>query len=228
MMGGAESQKVRIPIHDRSIETKRKIREAGELLFSQKGYHHTNTKEISKHAGVAIGSFYAYYKDKGELFSAIVEAYYLQIFKEMKHVGDYSLSMQKDVRLVVGEMITGLYKAHTIEAGLHREISVILLESRSPRAENSPDGELYRLVKTYVDALDAQVIAWVQQMLGRFFPQLQEQKITYAANLIVNTCEHTIHTLRMSGSSDEENAPILSELTCMIEAYVSSIINELQ
>ena len=54
---------VRIPKQHRSVQTKNRIVKAGFQLFSRKGIHGTTSKEIADKAGVAIGSFYAYFKN---------------------------------------------------------------------------------------------------------------------------------------------------------------------
>ncbi len=62
------NRKVRIPRQKRGIETKGRIIQAARGLFSRKGFHGTNSKEIASAAGVSIGSFYSYFQDKKALF----------------------------------------------------------------------------------------------------------------------------------------------------------------
>lgn len=45
-------------------------------MFSEKGYYQTNTKEIVRRAGISIGNFYNYYKDKGDIYYVLLEMYY--------------------------------------------------------------------------------------------------------------------------------------------------------
>lgn len=59
---------IKKPKQSRALETIVKIKDAGLKLFSQKGYYNINSKDIAKEAGVSIGSFYAYFKDKKVLF----------------------------------------------------------------------------------------------------------------------------------------------------------------
>ena len=66
----------RIPRQERSIGKKLQITEAGLKLFSEKGYHNTNTKEIAAEAGVSVGTFYAYFEDKNQLTSTIKQSKY--------------------------------------------------------------------------------------------------------------------------------------------------------
>lgn len=60
----------------RTIESREKINKAAWELFQEKGYFQTNTKEISKRAGVSVGNFYNYYKDKKEVYLALLMDYY--------------------------------------------------------------------------------------------------------------------------------------------------------
>ena len=61
------SQEVREPKQERSIEKKNKIVHAGYELFSEVGYHNTNTAQIAKRAGVSTGIVYGYFKDKHDI-----------------------------------------------------------------------------------------------------------------------------------------------------------------
>ena len=54
------SETVRKPKQVRSIETKKRIVEAGYVMFAEKGYFNTNTAEIAKKAGVSTGIVYGY------------------------------------------------------------------------------------------------------------------------------------------------------------------------
>ena len=220
---GNRSQKVRIPTQDRSMETKKRIREAAEVLFSQKGYHHTNSKEIARSAGVATGSFYAYYKDKGELFCSIVERYYLQIFDEIKRIGTIAIQKKDSPVAVVKELLIALYEAHTIEPGLHREITILLLESKSPSSCKSPDAELYAKVSSYVQRLDREVLKWVEGLIAHAYPALDEKKKSLVAKLIFIVCEQLVHELRLSEKSQQESLVLLQELSQMVEAYLIQV-----
>ncbi len=60
-------QEVREPKQERSIEKKNRIVRAGYELFSEAGYHSTNTAQIAKRAGVSTGIVYGYFKDKHDI-----------------------------------------------------------------------------------------------------------------------------------------------------------------
>jgi AcrR family transcriptional regulator len=52
-------------------DKKAAIFNCGKELFSSKGYKDTNVSDITKMAGIAVGTFYKYYVSKDQLFMAI-------------------------------------------------------------------------------------------------------------------------------------------------------------
>jgi AcrR family transcriptional regulator len=67
------TREIREPKQQRSIEKKNKIIKAGLELFSEKGYHNTNTAQIAKRAGVSTGIVYNYFADKKDIFIAVLD-----------------------------------------------------------------------------------------------------------------------------------------------------------
>lgn len=60
-------------VQDRTIESRKKLLCAAYQLFAEKGYYHTNTKEIARAAGVSVGNFYNYFKDKSDIYCELSE-----------------------------------------------------------------------------------------------------------------------------------------------------------
>ena len=56
----------------RSHETKRSLIQAAMALWRANGYARTTVADICARAGMATGSFYAYFDSKLEIFSAVV------------------------------------------------------------------------------------------------------------------------------------------------------------
>lgn len=52
---------------------RRKIREAATMIFLEKGYQRTRVQDIADAAGISVGTFYIYYRNKKELFMEIVD-----------------------------------------------------------------------------------------------------------------------------------------------------------
>ena len=51
------------------------ILEAAVKIFAEKGYHRATTKEIARSAGVAEGTIYLYFENKGELLISLMESF---------------------------------------------------------------------------------------------------------------------------------------------------------
>jgi AcrR family transcriptional regulator len=60
--------------HLRSAATRQKLVDAARSLFGRRGYAGVGTEEIVHAAGVTRGALYHQFRDKAELFAAVVEA----------------------------------------------------------------------------------------------------------------------------------------------------------
>ncbi len=74
---------IRVPTQKRSIEKKEALLKAGFELFSELGFYKVNTKQIAKQAGVSIGSYYAYFEDKTQLFIELIHKYVGKIMNDV-------------------------------------------------------------------------------------------------------------------------------------------------
>lgn len=59
--------------HRGKPETREKIMEAAQKLFSTRGYDQTGVLDIVGAAGMSAGTFYIYFKDKPEIFRLVAE-----------------------------------------------------------------------------------------------------------------------------------------------------------
>lgn len=74
---------VNIPKTKRGQATLEKICIAAETLFYEKGYHNTSIVDITNLSGIALGTFYIYFKDKYFLYKYLLLRYSHQIRKEI-------------------------------------------------------------------------------------------------------------------------------------------------
>lgn len=56
----------------RGRKTRDKLLQAAEVEFGSRGYHDAAISEITRRAGVALGTFYTYFESKEEVFRALV------------------------------------------------------------------------------------------------------------------------------------------------------------
>ena len=66
------SNQDRVPRTDRGSNTRRRLLEAAERVFAERGYHDASIVKITEAAGVAQGTFYIYFASKQEIFDEVV------------------------------------------------------------------------------------------------------------------------------------------------------------
>jgi len=76
----------RTPRTDRGRRTLRALLDAAAQEFGSKGFHATGITDITRRAGVALGSFYTYFTSKEEIFRALVTDLSAQV---KAHVGPH-------------------------------------------------------------------------------------------------------------------------------------------
>ncbi|MGN6711116.1 TetR/AcrR family transcriptional regulator [Anaerocolumna jejuensis] len=77
------------------------IYDCAKELFSEKGFKDTNISEITKKAGMAVGTFYNYYPSKEKLFMDI----FLEENAKLKRGCYQSLDLNQSPLVVVGQML---------------------------------------------------------------------------------------------------------------------------
>src|SRR5690554_5964671 len=60
------------PKTERGRRTLRRLLDAAAIEFGQRGFHEAAISHITQTAGVALGTFYVYFKSKEEIFRAVV------------------------------------------------------------------------------------------------------------------------------------------------------------
>lgn len=109
----------------RAFNTKEKIIEIAYKLFCEKGYYKTTSIEIAKTAGVSIGCFYSYFKDKDAVFFEILDLYnrdFLQITNEISNMlGEYKKDKKKWLLFVINKLVD----MHEASKDLNKELNTL-------------------------------------------------------------------------------------------------------
>jgi AcrR family transcriptional regulator len=212
---------VRVPVQARSRQTREQIVTAGRAVFARNGYQRAGVKEIARAAGVAVGSFYAYFPDKQALFLEITEGYYQEIFARIRSQPFSSPDQSRDERTaIVGTMIQALYDAHDIEPELHRELQLMLLAggaSPGGNRDHDRDTVMHRVVRERVDAMDREVQAWLTEIVRNYAPSRDAET---AAAVIFRSAEETIHRLKFFPETMPPAENVIAELSNMLSAYL--------
>lgn len=108
----------RVPIQKRSIETRKKIIDAGFELICSKGYYNTNTAEIAEHAKVSTGIVYQYFKDKKDILMEGLQNYSKKILFPLINI-DVNTKIDNDF---LNSKLDEYIKCHLDEEKSHEEL----------------------------------------------------------------------------------------------------------
>lgn len=122
----------RIPQQKRGIATRNRILEAAKKLFAEKGFHHTNSKEIVAEAGVSIGAFYGYFPDKKALFIELLTEHRKAIYTAMDN-GMRAEAPDKPGKVIVRNILDTLTQAHSLSPDFQREVTSMILSDPEVR-----------------------------------------------------------------------------------------------
>lgn len=125
---------VREPRQERAIEKKKRIIEAGYLLFSEVGYYGTNTAEIAKKAGVSTGIVYGYFQDKRDILICALELYINKVFDPLLKLFD-KLSAPVNYSELIPEVIDLTIKTHKKHAKMHEALHSLASTDEAVNAE---------------------------------------------------------------------------------------------
>lgn len=82
------------------------ILETAKNLFIQKGYHGLSMREISDALGVSKASLYYYFKDKEELFLAILKIYLEDMHTELNHITAEPITSSQKIQRFMEYVLT--------------------------------------------------------------------------------------------------------------------------
>lgn len=192
----------RVPTQKRSIGKKQRIKDAALKLMSEKGYFATSSNEIAREAGVSIGTFYSYFKDKKELYAELVDDIYTAVLTpiNLNELPD-DLSIEETVQLYV----TAVFRGHEYQTAFQREISSLSKQSDEFRAIEMVHKS--NILHVFSEALKA------------CREELKPQDLETSTYIILTTVEAVIHdTLFHNGGKNKE--AVIRELTAMIVNYL--------
>ena len=199
-----KQSKPRIPRQQRGIKTKKQITEAAMKLFSEKGFHSTNTKEIAQAAGISIGCFYSYFEDKRTIFIEVLKLY----FEQFNRIIISKISLldpeQDNKKEFLKAVIKSILEAHQVFTNFHNELIVMGFSDPfigKMISEQEKASKLYILdhLQSWKDAVKT--------------PDLE------AASLVVfNSIHAVVDSIIFTRSLDEER--VINELVEMVSNYL--------
>ncbi|GIO29786.1 MULTISPECIES: TetR/AcrR family transcriptional regulator [Paenibacillus] len=200
-----ETTKIRIPRQERGIKTKEAILQAAMKLFSEKGYHGTNTKEIAAAAGVSTGSFYSYYKDKRAVFLDSLSIYFSTLLERIEtYLAGINFSTM-DKHEMIREVIDSLIYSHQVFTGFHKELQVMY--------HSDPEVQLI---------MDEQFDLGRRKTLEYLLMNSEELKVDHAeaASIVMFEAINSVVDMLVFSQQKVDDNLIKNELAKMIVSYL--------
>ncbi len=194
----------RIPQQQRSIQTKQQIIEAAMQLFSQKGFHGTNSKEIARAAGVSTGCFYAYFDDKKAVFIEALTIYFAQFDRMAREQIAGLCAVGADQRRFFKELIHSFLEAHSVFKDFHHELTAMYYT----------DPAVLKLVAAY----DADCIGYIRQYLAGIQAQLRVTDPEAAAKIIYWSAHSVVDAIAFNEAANASQ--LVDALADMVESYL--------
>ena len=148
-------------VEEKKEEKRRKILESATKLFLKSRIHNVSIKDISKDAGVALGTVYVYYKNKDELLLEVFKRFSEeQTKKALKNIDD-SLSLKEKILLLFSYYINDDEKEFI---NLYSDYYMICMSSYNQDQQISITrdyGELFNIIESAIKhSIDTQEIKY--------------------------------------------------------------------
>jgi len=208
-MTGKEST-VCVPQQKRSIKTRNRILKAAKKMFSEQGFHGTNSKQIAAEAGVSIGSFYCYFSNKKKLFIEVLGAYETErmmqiVASQLSPLEGEDLTRRRGI---VHNIIQTILDAHAISPRFHREVM----------AMRYADTE----VEAHYDAAERKAIQQLAEHIRNLAHKPRVKDIDAAALVIFSSVEKIVNLVKLF-RCDLPEKRVVDALTDMIYRFLYDV-----
>ncbi|OKP66110.1 TetR family transcriptional regulator [Paenibacillus sp. P3E] len=197
--------KIRTPRQERSIKTKEAIIQAAMKLFSDKGFHQTNTKQIAAAAGVSTGSFYSYFIDKRAVFIDALKIYGDELMARI----DASMSEINFKTIERTELITHLVDtllvSHKAFIGYHKDLTIMY----------HSDEEIKQLMDAQYEVGRIRTLKYLQ--MGQ--DELKTEDVEAASIIVFETVSAIVDVISFSPQRIATDR-LKSELVQMVISYL--------
>jgi AcrR family transcriptional regulator len=205
-----ERRSPRQPIQARGIMTRKKIMNAGRKIFILHGFHNVLADDIAREAGVSVGSFYGYFKDKRSLLQAILE----QSSNEMLENAQKQLSPLLDhdpanTKTIIANTLVMLMDLHQATYPMYQEAQQIAIFDKEMRSY---------ILKSEKSTLDI-----FETMLFRLNPHLDKQTLHAAAHIVFHASEGIVHGMVINPDAETSKKDIIKEGVKLFLGYLQTL-----
>ena len=184
-----EQTRIRAPQQARSIDKKAKLIEAAYELFCERGYYKTTTPEVARRAGFAVGSLYAYFKDKDDLFMAALDLYD-ERFSGIRAEALADMARQdRPIRESLRLLLEKLIEIHQETKALNIEIRIVAYSNPAVRLRQEAQAEGVR--------------SGILQSLRANAGRLRDLDLEAAAEVVDEMLSGIVHRIAFGGTAVE-------------------------
>jgi AcrR family transcriptional regulator len=190
----------------RSLESQRKLLEAAEELFAEKGFQRTTVANIIERSGCSVGSFYHQFTDKLGLFEVLFQHYVEDTCSAVDQF-TYSRKTEPHVSQVlqqIGMLAVGQLKSHV---GTRIAADELMF--------NRPDlrDAALKLTDRYIERMSGVVIIYADQIVVNQPIRALENAIQMMAMTLTFQSLRPTHHLPLE---DKELVAFLVQVACSI------------
>jgi AcrR family transcriptional regulator len=196
---------IRVPQQKRSEKTRQKILDAGLKCFEQQGFHNTSTKKIARQAGVSVGSFYSYFKDKKHLLTELVDQKISGIYELAGSMVENPELRKLPEKDLVRMMVVQARDMHIWSHEFNRELAILCYT----------DDDICRSMDEKTD----RIIRMIVKILESRRDCLRVDDLLAAAHVVRGAIEFYIHQSVNFGAPIDD-ARLVDALVDMVHAYL--------
>jgi AcrR family transcriptional regulator len=147
----------------RADRTRARILDAAEKVFGEQGFHGASIVEITRDAGVGLGTFYVYFPSKIEIYRHLLRSRQEELFATARAVTDGSGDYRDTLRASFGALFAWLGN-HPFIPRLLREADFVdpglITDLYAGPAEEFRKGLERAMDRGDIAKADAEVLAW--------------------------------------------------------------------
>lgn len=129
---------------EEALATRHRLLDAAEVLFQAQGVSRTSLQQIAQQAGATRGAIYWHFKDKADLFNAMMERVTLPLEAAKREAGsdggDPLAAIEKVMMMALGLMVSDpqvrrVFEIATLKVEYTQEMDAVLQRHRTARNE---------------------------------------------------------------------------------------------
>lgn len=128
-------------------DKKSRILNSALVLFVEKGFHATTLPEIAKHANVAAGTIYLYFKNKEDLVNMVWQVNKLKLKETLESAFDVKKTYEENFRNIYLSYLNFAFKNGDAFSFLNLHYHYPYLTSQNLKIDEEIESFLFRFIK---------------------------------------------------------------------------------